>query len=212
MFFDIELRKILGRADIALRVASDARTLVLQGPSGAGKTSLLQMVAGLITPDAGHIRINGVDFYDSAQAISMPVAARRIGYVFQDGRLFPHLNVRANLLYGWKLAAPAHRWMGLEEAVRFLGIEDMLDRYPDTLSGGEAQRVAIGRALMSGAQLLLLDEPLTALDPARREEILRVILRIRDELGLALIYVTHDVREAQRLGGALVEIATTQRS
>ena len=207
MGFDIDIRKKLGRANIGLKVVADMRTLVLQGPSGVGKTTILNMVAGLITPDSGHIRIDDLCFYDAEAGIYLSPAARRTGYVFQDGRLFSHMNVRENLLYGWKLAAPAHRWMDLDEAVAFLGLEELLDRAPDHLSGGEAQRVAIGRALLSGPQILLLDEPLNSVDPARRMEIMRVILRIRDELQLPIIYVTHDALEARQMSGAAWEVA-----
>lgn len=207
MAFDIVLRKQLGHARIALKVAADMRTLVLQGPSGVGKTTILNMIAGLITPDEGHIRIDDLCFFDAEAGVDLSPADRRAGYVFQDGRLFPHMSVRDNLLYGWKLAAPAHRWMMLDEAVDFLDIADLLERSPEKLSGGEAQRVAIGRALLSGPQILLLDEPLNSVDPARRAEIMRVILRIRDDLKLPIVYVTHDSTEAQRMSGAAWEVA-----
>jgi molybdate transport system ATP-binding protein len=157
------------------------------------------MVAGLLRPDRGHVRVDGVPLFDKAEGIDLPPDKRRIGYVFQDARLFPHRRVRANLLYGHKLAAPEDRWIGLEEVVSFLGIGLLLDRWPRSLSGGEAQRVAIGRALLSGPRSLLMDEPLSSLDPPRRAEIMTLIERVRDELRVPILYVTHDVAEAERL-------------
>ena len=136
--------------------------------------------------------------------MDLPPEARRVGYVFQDGRLFPHRRVRANLLYGHDLAPPGDRWMGLDEAVDFLGIGALLDRWPRSLSGGEAQRVAIGRALLSGPEILLMDEPLSSLDAARRGEIMTVIERIRDELKLPILYVSHDRAEVDRLATQVV--------
>jgi molybdate transport system ATP-binding protein len=131
---------------------------------------------------------------------------RACGYVFQDNRLFPHKQVRENLLFGWRLAPPERRWMTLDEALEFLGIGHLLERMPATLSGGEAQRVAIGRALLSGPRFLLLDEPLSSLDAARRGEILRVIERIRDELRLPILSVSHDRAEVERLADSIVSI------
>ncbi len=206
MAFEIDVRRTLGKVAVGARfVAADGLT-VLSGASGAGKTSVLNMVAGLLRPDAGHVQVGGVTLFDAHARIDVPVHQRRLGYVFQDGRLFPHLKVRGNLLYGQKLTDPDERWMTLDEAVAFLGIGALLDRWPGTLSGGEAQRVAIGRALLSGARALLMDEPLASLDPDRRGEIMDVILRIRDELKLPILYVTHDPAEAQRLATHQVAI------
>ncbi|GGE91958.1 ATP-binding cassette domain-containing protein [Sphingomonas prati] len=204
MSFDIALRRRLGARDIALTFKADDGLTVLFGPSGAGKTSVLNMVAGLLTPDAGHVRVGGATLFDAAARVDVAPERRRIGYVFQDGRLFPHLRVRANLLYGWRLAAEADRWIGLDEVVAFLGLGELLDRWPRSLSGGEAQRVAIGRALLSGARTLLMDEPLASLDASRRGEIIAVIERVRDDLKLPILYVTHDPAEAERLGTQLV--------
>ncbi|HEX8444975.1 MAG TPA: ATP-binding cassette domain-containing protein [Sphingomonas sp.] len=206
MSFDVAVRRQLGRAEIAVDFRVEEGLTVLFGPSGVGKTSVLNMIAGLLRPDAGHVRVGGVPLFDAAAGIDVVPERRRIGYVFQDGRLFPHLRVRANLLYGWRLARAEDRWIGLDEAVAFLGIGHLLDRWPRSLSGGEAQRVAIGRALLSGARTLLMDEPLASLDAARRAEILTVIERVRDDLRLPILYVTHDVREAERLATRRVEL------
>jgi molybdate transport system ATP-binding protein len=162
------------------------------------------MVAGLLKPDRGHIRIGNRTLFDGA--VDLPPEARRIGYIFQDGRLFPHRRVRANLLYGHDLADPTDRWMTLDEAVAFLGIGHLLDRWPHTLSGGEAQRVAIGRALLRGPDCLLMDEPLSSLDAARRGDIMTVIERIRDELKLPILYVSHDRAEVDRLATEVVTL------
>ena len=204
--FDVDVRRTLGDVTVGAAFTAQAGLTVLHGASGAGKSSVLAMVAGLLGPDAGHVRVLGETLFDAAAGIDRPAHRRRLGLVFQDGRLFPHMSVRANLLYGWKLAAAENRWIEPAAVIEFLGIEPLLDRRPRTLSGGEAQRVAIGRALLSGARALLLDEPLTALDPARREEILRVIERLRDELKLPMLYVTHDRAEAARLATQTIAV------
>ncbi len=204
MAIDIDVTRRLGERTIAARFTAGPGLTALFGPSGAGKTSILNMVAGLLKPDRGHIRIGERTLFDSAT--NLPPEARRVGYVFQDGRLFPHRRVRANLTYGLDLARQADRWMGLDEATRFLGIGHLLDRWPHSLSGGEAQRVAIGRALLAGPEILLMDEPLSSLDAARRSDIMTVIERIRDELKLPLLYVSHDRAEVDRLATSVVEI------
>ena len=202
MSFDLDLAKRLGGTDIACRIVADAGLTVLFGPSGAGKTSVLNMVAGLVEPDAGHVRVEGETLFDAAAGIDMPVAARRAGYVFQEPRLFPHLRVRANLLYGHR----AGNGLDVDETIALLGIAHLLDRWPRTLSGGEARRVAIGRALLSDPRFLLLDEPLSSLDRARREEIMALIERLRDAVRMPILMVTHDREEAARLGTQVVEI------
>ena len=205
MSFEIDIEVPRG-AGIAARFAAPAGLTALFGPSGAGKTSVLDAVAGLLRPSRGRITVEGEVLFDSSVGIDLKPEARACGYVFQDNRLFPHRRVRDNLLFGWRLAPPERRWMGLNEAVAFLGIEPLLARMPATLSGGEAQRVAIGRALLSGPRLLLMDEPLSSLDAPRREEIMRVIERIRDELALPILYVSHDRAEVERLAGQVVEM------
>jgi len=204
MSFEIDVQRRLGDRDIAACFTADGGLTALFGPSGAGKSSILNMIAGLLTPDRGTIRVDGQTLFDSAAGTNLPPERRRLGYVFQDGRLFPHRKVRANLLYGHALAAPGDRWMSLDEAVAFLGIGHLLERWPATLSGGEAQRVAIGRALLSGPRFLLMDEPLSSLDTARREEIMAVIERIRDEMKLPILYVSHDRSEIERLATTTV--------
>jgi molybdate transport system ATP-binding protein len=199
MSFDVDVQKAFGEVRIAARFSFETGLTVLFGPSGVGKTSVLNMIAGLVRPDRGHVRLNGQTLFDAAKRIDLAPDRRRIGYVFQDARLFPHMSVRANLLYGYRLAAQEDRWMSLEGALAFLGIERLLQRMPAALSGGEAQRVAIGRALLSAPRALLFDEPLSSLDHSRRQEIIAVIARIRDELKLPIVYVTHDPAEADRL-------------
>ena len=198
MRFDVSVRKRFPDAEVAASFASDAALTVLFGPSGAGKSSVLNMIAGLVRPDDGWVRVDGATLFDAATDV--PAEARRIGYVFQEPRLFPHMRVRDNLLYG----RPHDRRLGDE--IDFLGIGHLLDRWPATLSGGEAKRVAIGRALLRDPAVLLLDEPLASLDRARREEVMQVIERLRDEVRLPTLLVTHDHAEAERLGGRIVEI------
>jgi molybdate transport system ATP-binding protein len=206
MSFDIDVRRRLGDAFVAIKLSAGSGLTALFGPSGAGKTSILNMVAGLLRPDAGRIAVDGEVLFDSDAGIDLPPDRRRAGYVFQDGRLFPHKRVRANLLYGERLADPAHRWIGFDDVVAFLGIDHLLDRWPRTLSGGEAQRVAIGRTLLAAPRFLLMDEPLSSLDAARRDEIMRVIERVRDELELPILYVSHDRGEVERLATLIVPL------
>ncbi len=199
MSFEIDVRKRLGEAEVALTLAAGDGATVLFGPSGVGKTSILNMVAGLLRPDSGQILVDGETLF--GDGIDVPPEARRAGYVFQEARLFPHLRVRANLLYG------AGRDTGaFEDRIGFLGIGHLLDRWPRTLSGGEAQRVAIGRAVLSNPRFLLLDEPLASLDRARREEILRAIEHLRDVMRLPILMVTHDPDEAERIGTRVVRM------
>lgn len=206
MSFEVDVVRRLGDTRIEAHFRADGGVTALFGPSGAGKSSILNMIAGLLRPDQGAIVIDDQTMFDSARRIDLPPEKRRLGYVFQSSLLFPHKNVRANLLYGQALAPPEARWMNLEEATGFLGIGHLLDRWPGTLSGGEAQRVAIGRALLSGPRMLLMDEPLSSLDRARREEILTVIERIRDEMKLPILYVSHDRAEIDRLASTVIQL------
>lgn len=204
MSFEIRIARRIVTRQIKVDFTAQSGLVALFGPSGVGKTSVLNMVAGLLVPDAGRIVVGGAVLFDSKAGINQPARQRRSGYVFQDGRLFPHMRVRSNLLYGQRLAQPDERWISLEETVRFLDIGHLLDRWPRTLSGGEAQRVAIGRALLSGARFLLMDEPLTSLDRVRREEIMQVVERLRDELKLPILYVSHDRAEVDRLASQVI--------
>lgn len=206
MSFELTLRHRIGERTIALDLASDAALTALVGPSGAGKSTVLNCIAGLIRPDAGRIAVAGEVLFDRAGGIDLPPEARRVGYVFQDARLFPHMTVAANLAYGEKLARPEHRWIDRKRVVDLLGIGDLLARWPATLSGGEVRRVAIGRALLSAPRFLLLDEPLASLDAARAEGIRRLIEQIRDELALPILLVSHDGAEVERLAGRIVTL------
>ena len=203
MSFDVDVALRRGEAAIVCRIESGDGLTVLFGPSGAGKTSVLNMVAGLLTPDIGHVRVGGEALFDAAAGLDLLPERRRAGYVFQEPRLFPHQRVRANLLYGWRVGEGA---VDVDETVGLLGLAGLLDRWPRSLSGGEARRVAIGRAILSNPRFLLLDEPLSSLDRARREEIMALIERLRDELALPILMVTHDRGEAERLGSRIVEI------
>ncbi|OYU14332.1 MAG: molybdenum ABC transporter ATP-binding protein [Alphaproteobacteria bacterium PA4] len=180
-------------------VESDARVTALVGPSGCGKTSLLLAIAGLAQPERGHIRIGNATLFDSAAGITVPPARRRLGILFQDTRLFPHLNVAANLGY----ARPGDHDAVIAMAGR-LGIAALLDRWPRHLSGGEARRVALGRALLARPAALLLDEPLAHLDPPRAADLLDLIADIAE---VPIVYVTHELAEAERLGATVVSLA-----
>lgn len=206
MSFDIALTLKRGTLRRDYAFAAGPGLTALFGPSGAGKTSLLDAVAGLLRPSSGRIAVDGEVLFDSAARIDLKPERRRCGYVFQDLRLFPHHTVRENLRFGWKLADEARRRLDWDHTLDLLGIAPLLGRMPATLSGGEAQRVAIGRALLSGPAFLLMDEPLASVDQARRGEILRLIERIRDELRLPILYVSHDRAEVDRLADTVVPV------
>jgi len=199
MSFEIDIVKRLGDTQVSLTLEAGEGATVLFGPSGVGKSSILNMVAGLLRPDRGRIAVDGETLF--GDGLDVPPERRRAGYVFQEARLFPHKRVRANLLYG--VRGEAERF---EDIIGFLGIGRLLDRWPRTLSGGEAQRVAIGRALLSQPRFLLLDEPLSSLDRARREEIMLAIEHVRDVLKLPILMVTHDPEEAERIGNRVVRM------
>lgn len=203
MGFDLDLTLRRGERTITARVRSGGGITALVGPSGVGKTSVLMMVAGLVRPDEGRIAVGGEVLCDTAQGLHLPPERRACGMVFQDHRLFPHLSVQANLRYGMRRGQAA---MDLPEMASFLGIEALLKRMPRSLSGGEAQRVALGRALLSAPRFLLMDEPLSALDEARSGQIMALIERIRDELALPILYVSHDRAEVARLADQVVEM------
>ena len=196
---DLHLRRGTFRRHV--RIEEQARVLALAGPSGAGKTTVLNAIAGLVRPESGHIRIDDRVLYDSGRGIDLPAHRRRIGYVFQDARLFPHLDVRRNLLYGRHRGGQAG--FGFDAVVELLGIGHLLERRTRHLSGGESQRVAIGRALLSQPAVLPFDEPLSALDPARREELIPWLQKVRDEVRLPMLYVSHHPDEVRRLADAI---------
>ena len=204
--FEIALRHRFGQSEVALDAVCAAPLTALVGPSGIGKTTVLNCIAGLLTPAEGRIAVGGRILFDSAAGVNLPPEARRAGYVFQSGRLFPHKRVAANLAFGEALHRAEERWISREEVVDFLGIGQLLDRWPATLSGGEVRRVAIGRALLAAPRFLLLDEPLTSLDAARGEEILRVVERIRDELALPVLHVSHSAGEVERLTDSVIAL------
>lgn len=206
MLFEVEVARRVGSAEVALTFASSASVTALVGPSGAGKTSVLNMIAGIAEPDRGRISVGGRMLFDSEAGVAVPPERRRCGYVFQDDRLFPHLNVRHNLIYGFRLAPPSEHWIDPDEVIELLGLRGLVGRKPGTLSGGEARRVAIGRALLSAPAFLLMDEPLTSLDRDRREDLLAAIERIRDRFAIPILYVTHQQDEVARIAGAVVEM------
>jgi molybdate transport system ATP-binding protein len=200
--------RIAGRAgdlELDVRFASDAPVTALFGPSGAGKSSVLNAIAGLLTPDRGRIVAESSVFFD-APRVNLPPRARRVGYVFQEGRLLPHFDVRANLLYGRFFRPRAERSRDFEAVVQLLDLGHLLSRRPRNLSGGEKQRVAIGRALLASPRLLLMDEPLASLDAPRKSEILYYIERLRDETGVPIVYVSHSVEEVVRLADTVVRM------
>jgi molybdenum ABC transporter, ATP-binding protein len=176
----------------------------IYGPSGAGKSSVIQIVAGLRRPDSGLVRLKGRCLFSSEEGIDMRPEDRRIGYVFQDSRLFPHLTVRANLNFGRKLVAEADRFIGIEPVIELLGVRHLLDRRPADLSGGEKQRVAIGRALLMSPAILLMDEPLNSLDATRKRELLPFIRQVSEAFELPILYVSHSSSEIRQLADEVV--------
>jgi molybdate transport system ATP-binding protein len=200
----VDVSKQLGDFLLEASFKSEGRVTGLFGASGAGKTSLINMIAGLIRPDRGTIAIDNETLDDTAARIHVPPYRRRIGYVFQDARLFPHLNVRQNLDYGRRMNGLADDPAQRKRIIDLLDISSLLDRRPGQLSGGERQRVAFGRALLSKPRLLLLDEPLGALDEGRKLEILPYLVRLRDEAGIPMVYVSHDAAELRQLATQIV--------
>jgi molybdate transport system ATP-binding protein len=200
----VAIRHRLGDFALDAKFESAGGLTALFGRSGAGKSSLINAIAGLIRPEHGRIVVDGDTLTDTERGVFVPAHKRRVGYVFQEGRLFPHLTVRQNLLYGRWFASRPGRTGEVEHIVELLGIAALLARRTGGLSGGEKQRVAIGRALLSRPRLLVMDEPLAALDEARKEEILPYIERLRDEMGVPVVYVSHSIPEVTRLATTLV--------
>jgi molybdate transport system ATP-binding protein len=202
----LDVDKQLGNVSISVRFETDAGVTAIFGASGAGKTSLINMVAGLVTPDRGRITLDDEVLFDSKARINVPAYRRRIGYVVQEGRLFPHLTVAANLDYGRRMCGLPPDPAGWQHIVEMLDIAHLVARRPGKLSGGERQRVAIGRALLMRPRLLLLDEPLASLDTARKREILPYLERLRDEANVPMIYVSHHAGEVRRLATTVLRM------
>ena len=199
---DLDIELAQGSFVLTARARLDARAAALFGPSGAGKTTILDAIAGLRTPRRGSITIDGRVLFSSERRLNLPPHHRRVGYVPQDVALFPHMNVRRNLLYGRHPGVSPD----LDRVVGMLEVGGLLDRRVTDLSGGERQRVALGRALMSGPSLLLLDEPLAAVDVPLRRRILPYLQRVRDELVVPIIYVSHDRDEVEALADVVVMV------
>jgi len=205
----LEVDIALRRGSFALQAAfrSDAPIVALFGRSGSGKSTIVNAIAGIVRPQRGRIVIGERVLFDSDRGIDLAPEHRRVGCVFQDALLFPHLDVRANLAYGERLTLPAERFVDRERIIALLGIAPLLHRRPANLSGGEKQRVAIGRALLASPRILLLDEPLASLDGARKAEILAYIELLRDEINLPIVYVSHAIEEVTRLADRVVVVA-----
>lgn len=206
MFLDLDVE--LRQGGFTLRVCEtiDARSLGLFGPSGSGKTTLVEAIAGLRTPDRGHIRIGDRVLFSAAEGLDVPVQQRRLGYVPQDLALFPHMSVRRNVLYGDSRGTR----LQLDRVVHVLDIGNLLSRRVQDLSGGERQRVAIARALMSSPDLLLLDEPLASVDVELRRRVVPYLQRIRDELHVPIVYVSHDEQEVRAIASWIVKLERGQ--
>jgi len=200
--FDARCR--IGGFELDAAFRTGAGVTALFGRSGAGKSTVLNLIAGLVRPDSGRIAVDKRVLYDSAGGIALAPHARHVGYVFQEGRLLPHLTVRQNLLYGRFFNGMKSEAVGLPQVVELLGIGHLLERRPGALSGGEKQRVAIGRALLANPEVLLLDEPLASLDAPRKAEILYYIERLRDEVHIPIVYVSHSLDEVVRLADSMV--------
>lgn len=207
MTLSVAVHHRLGALDLETSFESAGHLTALFGPSGSGKTSLINIIAGLIRPDAGRIVIGDRTLVDTANRRFVPACRRRVGFVFQDARLFPHLTVRSNLRYGRWFTPQGERYAEFDRVVEMLGIGHLLGRRPALLSGGEKQRVAIGRALLASPRLLLMDEPLASLDDARKAEIMPYLERLRDETRIPIVYVSHSIAEVARLATDVVVMA-----
>ncbi|MDR2883918.1 MAG: ATP-binding cassette domain-containing protein [Deferribacteraceae bacterium] len=197
----VDIVKELPDITISAKMSLDMGITVLFGSSGAGKSTIINMLAGLIKPTKGSITLNEQVLFDSERGINLPPERRDVGYIFQDGRLFPHMTVRKNLQYGMK-----DKGADIDEIVSILGIEGLLDRRPNTLSGGEKQRVAIGRAILSSPKILLMDEPMASLDSARKEELISYIDKIPTLFNIPIVYVSHSLDEVNRLADCVATV------
>lgn len=203
MSFDIDVERRIGEHIVRARIVANSGIVALLGPSGVGKTTVLNMIAGLVRPDRGRIAVGDRTLFDGATGIDLPPHQRQCGYVFQDARLFPHMRVRANLRYGERREGAA---LSFEAVTDLLGIASLLDRWPTSLSGGEAQRVAIGRALLSDPAFLMMDEPLASLDATRRAAIIDMVLRLHDQTHIPILFVSHDRQDVAALTDTVVAL------
>lgn len=202
----VAVEKQLGALTLVAQFQIAGGVTALFGPSGAGKTSVVNMIAGLLRPDRGYIVLGDTILFDQAEAINVPPHRRQIGYVFQEGRLFPHLSVRQNLDYGRRMSGRPRNPTEFERIATLLNITHLLQRRPRMLSGGERQRVAIGRALLMQPRLLLLDEPLASLDAGHKGEILPYLLRLRDQAAIPMVYVSHIAAELRQIATTVVQL------
>jgi molybdate transport system ATP-binding protein len=194
----------IGEFSLDADFKSESRVTAIFGPSGSGKTSVLNVIAGLLRPARGRVAVDGTVLLDTGTGVFVPPHRRRIGYVFQDDRLFPHLSVKGNLLYGRIFTRSSHQHASFEEVIDLLDLGSLLHRGIAALSGGEKQRVAIGRALLSSPRLLLLDEPLSSLDERRKDEVMPFLEKLRDRASMPIVYVSHVLSEIERLAGTVV--------
>jgi molybdate transport system ATP-binding protein len=204
MSIEVFAQTQLGDFGLEANFKSDARVTAIFGPSGAGKTSVINVIAGLLRPHRGRVVVDGAVLLDTEAGIFLPAHRRRVGYVFQESRLFPHLSVRRNLLYGRFFASRQCRKVSFAEVVELLDLAGLLHRGTAALSGGERQRVAIGRALLASPRLLLMDEPLSSLDMKRKQEVMPFLERLRDQAGIPIVYVSHVLAEVEQLSGKIV--------
>jgi molybdate transport system ATP-binding protein len=203
---DIHIRFARGDFVVSVQQKIESSVTGLFGPSGSGKSTLLGLLGGFIKPDSGHIILDGSCLFDSAKRVNLAPHMRSIGTLFQDGRLFPHLSIKKNLTYGLNLIAEENRVIQFDAIVEMLELSDFLARRPHELSGGEIQRVALGRALLTSPKLLLLDEPLSSLDMRLRQQILPFLKLIKDEIKIPMIYVSHDMSEIKYLTDKIMRI------
>lgn len=207
MTIAVDIAHRQGTFELEASFASSGRLTALFGPSGSGKSSLISVIAGLTRPDRGRVEVDGRVLIDTKAGIFIPMHKRRIGMVFQEALLFPHMSVAHNLRFGRWFTPAAEHYADFDAVVELLGIGALLERRPGKLSGGEKQRVAIGRALLASPKLLLMDEPLASLDDARKAEILPYIERLRDETKIPIVYVSHSIAEVARLASDVVVLA-----
>ena len=214
MRWDVAVRKVMGagpqRFELDLAFRSDATRLVLFGPSGAGKTLTLKAIAGLLRPDAGHVRMSDETLFDSTTAIDLPARRRGVGYLFQEYALFPHLDVRQNIAFGldkgWRNPRRGAGGGAVARWLDALGLRELSSRYPDELSGGQRQRVAVARALAAAPRALQLDEPFAALDTALRSKLRADLVALQAELSLPVVLITHDLADVDAFADEVVAI------